>query len=215
MNKSSFYLVTLMLTALTVTVNAGTSLNIKKNPLYTEGRITMQFMTGALFSDSGIGPDIDEFNHQQNNFRVGWIVNSPEDFTDEDHPLRGCFELLGELSFSGVMSTYGSVLIGPTVLVRYNFVQPDWFVVPYLQVGGGIVYNDAHETETQRAIGQAIEFTPQASAGARWLIEDEWTFDTEFMYHHISNAGMNDRNLGVNSFGGFVGFTHFFDKLWD
>jgi hypothetical protein len=42
-----------------------------------------------------------------------------------------------------------------------------------------------------------------------------WSFDAEFMYHHISNASLADRNIGVNSFGGFVGFTYLFDKPWE
>lgn len=185
----------------------------KKSPVsarYTEDRITMQLVTGPFFSGTGFGPSIPEYNYVLTNLRAGWMLNTPEG----DSPLRGCWEAIGELSGAGVMRTFGNFMFGPTVLIRYNFVQPDWVVVPYLQGGGGIVYNDGYEDANQRALGQAFEFTPQASAGARFLVAKDWSIDAEVMFHHISNACIANRNLGVNAVGGMIGFTYFFDKLW-
>jgi len=76
------------------------------------------------------------------------------------------------------------------------------------------VYTDAYKDYSQNAIGQAIEFTPQASLGLHYLIDKKWSIDTEAMFHHISNAGLSERNRGINSFGGFIGLTYFFDRLW-
>jgi opacity protein-like surface antigen len=177
---------------------------------YQEDKIDMQFNTGVLFSGIA-GPKIRKFDYEQTNLRLGWMLNSPGDV---DNPFRGNVEAVLELSGSGVFSDYGSVVFGPTGLVRYNFVQPNWFAVPYIQIGAGIVYIDAYETASQRAIGQAFEFTPQAGVGVRFLIDDNWSLDVEGKFHHISNAGIANRNLGVNAGGGFIGFTYFFDKLW-
>jgi hypothetical protein len=198
----------------TVTLHAGgqPEKRITSPILYTEDRISFQFVTGALFSDTGIGPSIPDFNYQQNNFRIGWMLNTPSDSTPAW--LRGNVEAILELSASAVMSGYGSYAVGPTALVRYNFVQPDWKVVPYIQGGAGIVLTDAYEEENQKAIGQFVEFTPQASAGARILVTDNISVDVEAMFHHISNASMASRNHGVNALGGFVGMTYFFDSLW-
>ena len=74
-----------------------------------------------------------------------------------------------------------------------------------------IVYNDIYKDETQQAIGQAIEFTPQCSLGFRYLINKNWSLDGEAMFYHMSNAGMADRNRSINALGGFVGVTYFFD----
>jgi hypothetical protein len=68
---------------------------------------------------------------------------------------------------------------------------------------------------TQKLIGQSIEFTPQGSVGLRYLLAGNWSFDAEFMFHHISNAGLAERNIGVNGFGGFIGFTYLFDTPWE
>jgi len=178
---------------------------------FIEDRITFQVASGALFSPTGIGPDHPTFNYAQTNLRLGWMLNSP----GQDHPLRGNFEAIVELSASGVFDGFGDVVIGPTALVRYNFVQPNWIVVPYIQAGVGIVYTDAYQDRSQDAIGQAIEFTPQASVGARFLVAEDWSVDVEGMFHHISNASISDRNDGVNALGGLIGATYYFDKLWE
>lgn len=208
----------LLLLALILTLHAGTPMSAPvgirpalEEERFVEDRITVQAVTGALFSPVGIGPDHPTFNYAQTNLRLGWMLNSP----GEDHPLRGNFEAILELSASGVFNGFGNVLIGPSALVRYNFVQPGWIVVPYIQGGAGIVYTDAYEDRSQRAIGQAIEFTPQASIGARFLVAEDWSVDVEGMFHHISNANLADRNKGINALGGFVGASYYFDKLWD
>jgi len=106
----------------------------------------------------------------------------------------------------------GSYLLGPSIHVRYNFTQPEWKFVPYIQLGGGLTFTDAHEDQSQRAIGQELEFTPQAAIGFRYLIDSQGSLDAEFIYHHISNAGLADRNLGINALGGMIGFSYFFDN---
>jgi len=179
--------------------------------LFTEDRITLQVMQGAQFSGLGVGPHIPDINYAQQNIRLGWMLNSPD---YDGNPLDGCFEAILESSFSKVFTRLGDVMYGPTGLVRYNFVQPGWKVVPYIQGGAGFVYTDIYLHKDQRAIGQALEFTPQASAGARFLIDDNWSIDAEFKYHHVSNADTSSRNTGINSLGGEVGFTYFFTNLW-
>lgn len=177
---------------------------------FIEDRISFQVASGVLFSPTGIGPNHPTFNYAQTNLRLGWMLNTP----GEDHPLRGNFEAILELSASGVFDGFGDIVIGPTALVRYNFVQPNWVVVPYIQAGAGIVYTDAYQDHSQDAIGQAIEFTPQASVGAKFLVAKDWSVDIEGMFHHISNASIANRNDGVNALGGLIGATYYFDKLW-
>ncbi|MFQ3670932.1 MAG: acyloxyacyl hydrolase [Verrucomicrobiia bacterium] len=186
--------------------------SLSQPDIFVEDRINVSLMTGPLFSHVGLGPSHPHFNYQMTNLRLGWMLNTP---SDDAGWLRGNFEAIGELSASGVFSGFGSVVIGPTFLVRYNFVQPGWKFVPYVQVGAGFVYTDAYETRSQRAIGQAWEFTPQGSIGFRYLLNDHWSINAEAIYHHISNADMSTRNLGINAVGGLVGASYFFDKLWN
>lgn len=187
-------------------------LQIKESYTYTKDRISLQVVTGALFSSSLIGIKIPDFDYSQTNFRLGWMLSSPE---SSKFLLRGNFEAVLELSNSIIFSSYGNYMGGLTALLRYNFVQQDSRFIPYIQGGAGIVYTDAYRDDSQSAIGNAINFTPQASMGFRYLVDKNWSIDVEATYQHISNAGLDDKNDGVNALGGFIGLTYFYDNLWE
>ncbi len=182
------------------------------DPLYRRGRISLQLTAGALFAHRFlVQTQRQEIEYVQTNLRFGCMLNTP---SERESILRGNFEALFEATYSKILDGFGNYLYGCTALVRYNFVRSDAQFVPYFQVGAGVVYTDTYKDVTQKLIGQSIEFTPQGSVGLRCLLARNWSFDAEVMFHHISNAGLDERNIGVNSFGGFVGFTHFFDKPW-
>jgi opacity protein-like surface antigen len=116
------------------------------------------------------------------------------------------------LTLSGpVFDGFGDWLVGPAVWIRYNFVQPGWRVVPYLQGGLGLIFSDAYQDKSQDAIGTNPEFSVQAAIGARFLLDEHWSLDLEAGYEHISNADIAKRNDGVNALGASAGFTYFFD----
>lgn len=173
--------------------------------VYTQDRLTMQLVAGALFA-TDLFYSAPTFNYAQTNLRLGWMVNSPP---PPQSFFRGNFEFLMEISYSHIFKGFGSYLVGGTALLRYNFVQSDSRLVPYLQFGAGVVGTDAHEDRSQTNIGQSIEFTLQGSFGARYLVKKNWSVDAEAMFHHISNAGIADRNRGINAVGGFIGLTYF------
>jgi len=174
---------------------------------YAKGRMSLQLVSGALFSLTCLPEDSPVFNYAMTNLRLGWMLTSPG---PRDSVLRGSWEGLVEITNSIIFKGFGNYIGGITGLLRYNFVQPDWKLVPYVQAGVGVVYNDAYKDNTQQAIGQAIEFTPQFSLGFHYLIAGNWSIDAEGMFHHISNANMAKRNRSINSLGGFLGVTYRF-----
>ncbi|HDZ89918.1 MAG TPA: acyloxyacyl hydrolase [Deltaproteobacteria bacterium] len=182
------------------------------DPLYTKGRASVQLASGALFSLTGFPEGSPTLNYAQANLRFGWMLTSPG---PGKSALRGNWEGIAEITNSIIFKGPGSYMGGITLLFRYNFVQPGWDLVPFIQGGAGIVYNDVYKDETQTAIGQAIEFTPQCSMGLQYLISRSWGVSLEAMFHHISNAGMSRRNNSINSLGGFLGVTYFFDQILD
>ena len=185
--------------------------------MFVEDRIMLEFMTGVMFSPSGVGPVVPVYNYQQNNVRLGWILDSPDGWGPQagiDDPLRGSFQAILETTGSYVWSSFGTYMVGITGLVRYNFVQPNWIVVPYIQGGAGVIYTNARNWSNQDAIGANVEFTPQFAGGLKFLLDKSWTFNVEGAFQHISNANTSARNQGVNAYGGFVGFTYVFDKIW-
>jgi hypothetical protein len=79
-------------------------------------------------------------------------------------------------------------------------------VVPYIDLGGGVLF-----TNTQVPAGTSrVNFTTAGALGAHFLSgRVTWTADVRFM--HISNAGLEKANPGINTVQlrlGLGWFTH-------
>jgi lipid A 3-O-deacylase len=173
---------------------------------FAKGNTEFQLGVGAFYSfgnESEVRPRIVDVGGAA---RLGWMLTD----VASDGWCRGNWEFLAEVYGGGIVEGPGDVIIGATLLLRYNFVQEGSRWVPYFQLGGGGVYSDAHEDEVQRAIGSEYSFNLQGGFGLRYLCSDRCAVYIEALYRHISNAGMADRNLGSNAVGGFVGLSYFF-----
>jgi hypothetical protein len=176
--------------------------------LSIKDRLSLQLVSGSLFSTKFPNGHEHTLDYWQTNLRLGCALNKPGPW----HSLfLGNFEALLEITGSIIYQGPGTYLAGVTALLRYNFVQPDARFFPYVQAGAGIVCNDIYKDQSQDAVGQAAEFTPQASLGFRYLFRPNWSLDAEAMFHHISNAKLASRNDGINALGGFLGVTYFFN----
>lgn len=179
--------------------------SIPELALYREGTNEIQVMSGALFS-LGSGNGRYTFDEAPTILSWGWMLTTPK-----GHGFfRGNVEVLVDLYASGIFAgpMSGNVVVGPNVFVRYNFVQPNWRIVPYVEGGLGFVFTDAYTLSSQSMVGQAIEFTPQAGAGFRYMLNKHWSINAEALFHHMSNADMAMRNIGVNEVGGLIGFSY-------
>ena len=94
--------------------------------------------------------------------------------------------------------------------MRYNFVQPDARLVPFVQIGGGGLSNDAYMNQQQHFIGSAFEFTLILDGGLRCFVSKDWAVTAAGNFQHISNAGTARRNQGANATGFNVGMGYFF-----
>jgi hypothetical protein len=139
-------------------------------------------------------------------FRYGWMLNN-----QRSGFLFGNEEFLLEAFVGPVVTGPGSVLGGGTALLRHNFALGEHsIVIPYLQIGAGLVASDASSDHSQFSIGLPVEFNLQSSLGARWRLNRTWSINTEFNYRHISNAGLSSRNGGYDLVGGFIGLSRMF-----
>lgn len=66
---------------------------------------------------------------------------------------------------------------------------------PYVEGGIGFIYTD-FQVEGQ---GLRLNFNPQMGIGAEFAFHEETVFFAALRLHHISNAGLNHDNTGVNS----------------
>ena len=123
--------------------------------------------------------------------RYGWIL------TDTHGPgfLKGRFEYALDavpayLIFQPTNTAYG-VGLNPLNL-KWNFAARGR-VLPYLELSGGTLFT----THSVPPHTSSINFTPAAAMGAHFLGERTWTL--ELRYLHISNAGLDRSNPGINT----------------
>lgn len=172
---------------------------------YAAGNWELQFLAGGYFKSS-LGPKAPEFDYLPISVRLGRIWTAPH---FEAPRLLAGLETLLELSAAPITSGPGSYFAGPSLLLRQNFLcRPGQRWIPYIQGGAGIAFTDAGDDRTQRAVGQNMEFLLQAQLGLRARLNQNWTFDVEVGLQHISNAGLADRNGGINAVGAAIGFTY-------
>lgn len=190
-------------TALILFLFLASSLNAEEIYL-RKGTWSFEYQTGVMFSPIVVHTDLPDFNFWQTNLRICRVLTN---LLRQSGILRGNLEGIMEFTSSSIIKGEGSFIFGLGPIIRYNFLRPKWKIVPYFQLGGGVCYTDAYYYE---GIGQGFNFTLQFGTGFRYFITKRYSFDFEIRYNHISNAGMDHRNDGVNAIGATVGLSYFF-----
>lgn len=113
---------------------------------------------------------------------------------------RGNLEFMPEIFGAGIYHSPeagGNYIAGGTLYLRYNFIQPDWRVVPYFQAGAGLTSMDINHDYD----GMNFNFNLGLDAGARILVCRSCSINAEVLFQHISNADLGQHNVGLNSIG--------------
>jgi|TARA_B100002003_G_C14094781_1_gene526566 hypothetical protein len=103
----------------------------------------------------------------------------------------------------GEKSSYD--MFGLDVSFRYNFGRFSDSLIPFCELGVGILYNDIYENKDQGLVGQALEFSLVAGTGLTYFFNEDLSLDLNMALEHISNANLAERNGGINALGVFVG----------
>ena len=134
--------------------------------------------------------------------QLGWICS---DVVADRHWWRGNWEMIGQL-FGGIQfNGHEAYLAGLTAALRYNFVTGTRWV-PFFEGGGGPSLTDISHPD----LSTKFEFNLHAAAGAHYFFRDNLAATFEYRFFHLSNAGMDRPNLGVNSNLFFGGLNWFF-----
>jgi lipid A 3-O-deacylase len=183
--------------------------DLQRRDPFRPGQCGFQFM-GGYYQKTGWGPGGPHFNYAPFDCRYGLVLTTP---CDQDGWLRGCVEALFVVNYSTVVGDFGNYVAGPSLLLRYNFVQQESAFVPYLQAGAGFGFNDAYKNLDQDLIGGRFEFLLRGEVGARVMLTEQLSLDAELGFQHISNGTLHARNGGINNLGFGLGFTYFFGKI--
>jgi Lipid A 3-O-deacylase (PagL) len=171
---------------------------------FSQGLWEFEETTGAFFSlNSGFGrPKID---YAVETLRLGVMLSNPHG----SGVFAGNFEFLLDVLGGVIFQGPGNGLGGGTMGLRYNFVQPQASLVPFVQLGAGGCYSDIAESP-QELLGSHLNFLGQASIGVRSRFSQRWSAILQANYNHMSNAGLTTRNDGLDAIGGTVGLGYNF-----
>ncbi len=107
----------------------------------------------------------------------------------------------------GPENHFEGIMVGP----RYNFVQPGWVIVPFVEGGVGLGFADSNPQ--WGGLGQDFNFTFSAAAGARYDINCDWFVRLAVQYQHVSNAGLSEPefpNHPIDELGPKISFGYSF-----
>jgi len=151
---------------------------------------TIELVSGALFSNVRDPAPVEGYtlipmvataslkldDVSLDNFWGGWLRGYSEFYFS-----GGYYQIV-----SGPEDHYEGIMVGP----RYNFVQPGWKIVPF--ISGGVGLGFINSRPQFGGMGEDFNFSFEVSAGAKYMITDEWFARLAIEYKHISNAGMSE-----------------------
>jgi opacity protein-like surface antigen len=108
---------------------------------------------------------------------LGGVVRGYSEFF-----FRGDYEQI----VHGPENHFEGLMVGP----RYNFVQPGWKIIPYVEGGVGIGFADSNPMAG--GLGQDFNFTFEAGAGAKYNLCKDFYVRLGVEYQHVSNAGLSE-----------------------
>jgi opacity protein-like surface antigen len=101
------------------------------------------------------------------------------------------FKGFGYTVLHGTESRFIGIDLGP----RYNFVQPGWKLVPFIDGYVGFGFTDsqgAFDARGQIGQGQDFCFNFGVTAGATYNFNDSYFLRLSVLYTHFSNAGLSE-----------------------
>lgn len=183
-----------------------TRVEVGTDSIFTAGRIELQSGTGAFWAFATDDEDGENINFSISTYRLGVMLST----ASGDGWMRGNTELLLEGFYASVFDGAGDWLAGGSLLLRYNFVQPDAKWIPYAQIGAGGLWNDSYKEHNQSFLGQSFEANFQASVGIRYQFTQKWGAMLEGGYRYATNFDSADRDSGLNSAGAMIGLVRTF-----
>jgi lipid A 3-O-deacylase len=154
-----------------------------------DGGHEIQVWTGGGHSVAGGTSDVGVFNLGA---RYGWILTKPHG----PGFLKGRFEYAVDavplfLVFQPANTAYGAGF-NPLNL-KWNFATRG-MTAPYFELSGGTLFTN-HDVPTGT---NTVNFTTAAAVGLHF-VKEHHTWSVEVRYMHISNAGLEVPNPGLNT----------------
>ncbi len=99
--------------------------------------------------------------------------------------------------------------LGFTPKLKWTFLISDR-LRPYFEFAGGPFWTDLTNRIKIKEEDSEFNFILTAGFGLSWFITKQAAFNVGYRFHHISNAGTNIPNLGLNASLPFAGFSFYY-----
>ena len=123
-----------------------------------------------------------------------------------DIDIPGRLDVVVEPFATVVTSPDTNAEVGTNFLLKYTIPIIDKIHL-YVKGGAGVLYMSQH-TEEQ---GTQYNFLPQGGGGFHFFINDTTAISCEYRYRHLSNAGIENPNDGIDTELILGGISFFFD----
>ncbi len=159
------------------------------------------FALGAGFGIKGVGG---EGSHDLAvaSANLGWVFS---DVMCKNAWFRGNWELVGELFSGAQFSPNDKAIGGLTGLIRYNFATGSRWV-PFIEGGAGPCGTGIGKPD----LSTTFEFNDQAGVGVHYFFRDNKTLTLQYRFIHLSNAGIEEPNHGLDTQLFLAGMNWFF-----
>ncbi|NIQ01117.1 MAG: hypothetical protein GWM98_12490, partial [Nitrospinaceae bacterium] len=118
---------------------------------------------------------------------------------------RGALYWHNELGFATLLNRDGEYLVGfSPLMAQYKFLSPDRGWAPSILAGAGFAYTNWKD-QAERELGSEFEFLLHAGAGLEFFL-NQGSYSINYRFFHVSNAGIESPNIGLNSHVFSLGF---------
>lgn len=116
--------------------------------------------------------------------------------TDEGGPdwVRGQFELVLEPSLIRLEASKSATVAGVAALGRW-ILDNGWRARPFFEAGLGVVSGHVNLRQTNCD----VNFLVEAGPGLLYFLSPTTAVTVGYRFHHMSNAGICSKNIGLNS----------------
>jgi hypothetical protein len=110
--------------------------------------------------------------------------------------VEGNVELLLEPMAAHYYEPFRASAFGGSLVLKYNFLSfGRW--MPFWDGGAGMLWTDLAPRIPEQST--QFNFILQTGPGVSYFVSENWAITAGFRFHHISNSGIGNRNIGLNA----------------
>jgi len=161
-------------------------------------RVTKGTLEYGLLGGFWKGSNIFENAPSSNRRAIYILPQLGQVLTDEigSGVVAGNVELLLEPMAAHYYEPFSASAFGGSLVLKYNFLSfGRW--MPFWDGGAGMLWTDLAPRIPEQST--QFNFILQTGPGVSYFVSENWAITAGFRFHHISNSGIGERNIGLNA----------------